>query len=145
MEAHLHGQMAPFNPSADVLAGRRSSGSRGRGLAAPAQQSFTVEEPNCRRHLQTPRNWQLSTTFPWAGLEECITHMKIMLEAQTKGFSKTSPEVWICKWSLSFFFFYTPPQASLGICLAIKTLTGMCLKSLKGAQSQKPQVRDYVE
>ncbi len=73
---------------------------QGKGLAAPARQSFTVEEPNCTRHLQTPRNWQLSTTFPWAGLEECITRMKIMLEAQTKGFRKTSPEVWFCKWSL---------------------------------------------
>lgn len=63
-------------------------GVQGKKLAASAWQSFTVEERNCTRHLQTPRNWQLSTPFPWAGLEEYITHMKIMLEAQTKGFQK---------------------------------------------------------
>lgn len=63
-------------------------GVQGKGLAAPARQSFTVKEPNCTRHLQTPRNWQLSTPFPWAGLEEYIACIKIMLEAQTKGFKK---------------------------------------------------------
>lgn len=36
--------------------------------------------------LQTPWNWQLSTTSPWAGLEVCIIRMKTLLEAQTKGF-----------------------------------------------------------
>lgn len=61
---------------------------QGKGLAAPARQSFTVEEPNCTRHLQTPRNWQLYTLFPWAGLEACITCIKIMLEAQTWHFRK---------------------------------------------------------
>lgn len=55
-------------------------------LATPAQQSFTVEEPNCTRRLQTPQHWQLSIPFRWAGLEECITHSKIKLEAQTKVF-----------------------------------------------------------
>lgn len=36
--------------------------------------------------LQTPWNWQLSTTSPWAGLEVCIIRMKTLLGAQTKRF-----------------------------------------------------------
>lgn len=67
---------------------KKGLGVQGKGLAAPARQSFTVEEPNCTRHLQTPRNWQLSTPFLWAGLEEHIARVEIMLEAQTKGLQK---------------------------------------------------------
>ena len=49
---------------------------------------FYGGKPNCTRHLQTLRSRQLSTPSPWAGLEECITCMKIRPEAQTKGFQK---------------------------------------------------------
>lgn len=113
---------------------------QGKGLAAPARQSFTVEEPNCTRHLQTPRNWQLSTTFPWAGLEECITRMKIMLEAQTKGFRKLHLK-FDC---VNGLFFSIPTLVSSANCLAMETLKGICLKYLKGARNDKHQVRDYV-
>lgn len=56
--------------------------------------------------LQTPWNWQLPTTFPWAGLEVCSIRMKTLLEAQTKGFLGGN-----CAWSLtvaSFSAFHLP-------------------------------------
>lgn len=36
----------------------------GEGAGSGAAAVFMEEEPNCTRHLQTPWNWQLSTTFP---------------------------------------------------------------------------------
>lgn len=89
---------------------------QGKGLAAPARQSFTVEEPNCTRHLQTLRSWQLSMPFPWAGLEECISRVKIMLEAQTKGFRKLHLKFD----SVNGVFFSVPNSASFADCLALK-------------------------
>lgn len=59
--------MVKWHLSTRLLTGWLGEGAQGPGeggLAAPARQSFTVEEPNCTRHLQTPRSWQLSTTFP---------------------------------------------------------------------------------
>lgn len=56
--------------------------------------------------LQTPWNWQLSTTFPWAGLEVCIICMKTLLGAQTKGFLS----LFLGKnfaWSLTLAFYFT--------------------------------------
>lgn len=56
--------------------------------------------------LQTPWNWQLPTTFPWAGLEVCSIRMKTLLETQTKGFLGGN-----CAWSLtvaSFSAFHLP-------------------------------------
>lgn len=99
-------------------------GVQGKGLAAPARQSFTVEEPNCTRHLQTPRNWQLSTPFPRAGLEEYITCGEFMQEAQNKGFLKTSPEVWL--WKQVFF-----PPGPLHPCLQPACLK-VCYRTFNG-------------
>lgn len=65
---HLHGQMKPFNSSAVALAERRElrvSGKRGSGSGGGSGGRVFMEDgPNCTRHLQTPWNWQLSTTSP---------------------------------------------------------------------------------
>lgn len=58
--------MVKWNLATRLLTRWLGEGAQGPGEGAGSASTavFTEEEPNCIRHLQTPWNWQLSTTFP---------------------------------------------------------------------------------